>query len=229
MKRTCLLVFLLFVGLTASANAAVTYELFFRSPGLTEQNNAFVLTMPGERFTPVDILIREITTGTDVGVLATENISSFNFSASATGGDGFFDSLVADGSGGFGTNPQPGGGTFSFFAFGPGFGSPGKASTLVSPGVREVRLGTFNLIAPTIGSTTFDVVRGNNDPGDIGTFQTPGLSNVSDATGGFFREGRITLTAIAVPEPSSVILLGMATVLGCVWRRRRSSGRSIAA
>ncbi|TWU56523.1 hypothetical protein Poly51_24340 [Rubripirellula tenax] len=196
------------------ADAAISYELFFRAPELGDMNRVIVPASPGQVFSNVDVFIREIVTDGDTPVLATQRISSYGIDIAAAGSDGRFANVMTDITNGSATAAADDN-TFSYSGLSI-FGQ-GRTAVDVGGGIFEARLGSVDLIAPTIGESMFSLLRTNNDAGDIGTDTV----NLVGRNGGSFIDGSLTLRATAVPEPSSILLLSAAGAVSFYQLRRR--------
>ena len=203
--------FLLLVG-ASPCHGEVVFELFVRAAGVDGIDTEIELN-PSDRIVGVELILRETVTGSSNSFLAQSNLNAFSARVTATDADGNFDNLTLDTTGGFAAGSGEAG-VITFAALGSGFGSPGKPGIEVATNVREIVLGTMDIIAPTSGSTRFTVDDATPNDGDFTTFGSgdQGLETLSaDTGGGFF--GR-TLTVTAVPEPSffALGLLGVGVV-----------------
>ncbi len=221
--RAFLLCFFSVCMLGQHADAALTYGLFFRGGPFTEPSEAIVPVAPGQRFDNVGLFFREVVTDGSTSILASEVIQGYRISVSAMGSDGRFENFVTDETGGFATD-QGAGVTntigFSQFAFNPIRFGLGKQAVETSPGsgIFEARIGTLDLIAPSVGQTTFTSFPADGFPGDIGTSGPRGTELVGFEGGAFVNA---SLTVTAIPEPSSVALLAGLGAFGAFRLHRK--------
>ncbi len=138
--------------------------------------------------------------------------------------------------------PGPSANSFEVTATVPNGTTTGPTGTVVSPGVRQILLGT--LTVNTAAAATFTLQSLSNSPGNLGgsdgnTATLPasgsydldvtdnggksGAAGVQTYTGG--DSSSYTFTVAAVPEPRPMLLTGLAAAVGLgVWVRRRRVG-----
>lgn len=210
--------------LTCQSQAALTYDIFFRT-SLGDQGVFNV--NPGSVF-GASVILRETVTGATPSLIASTNINFFAVDIASSGSDGVFQNFLVDSTGGLPTAANDFN-TIGFSAFGAAFGQPGKTSTVTGAGVREVVLGSVDLVAPTLGTTEFSLLRSATaSPTGWLTAFNPGGSLVTAANnsgGGVVFSGT---TFTAVPEPGSMAVLGVISC-GAIVRFRKRLGRKVVA
>lgn len=235
MKRFVFLAVAIVSFSCGTARGDIIYDLYFRAAGLADGINTTETVASGQSFTGVELILRETVSGGSASLFADDtllpaagsfnragNINSYNANVFATGSNGSFSNLSLNNLGGA-ANPQNDNNTLGYFAIATALGTPGRMATEVTPSVREIVMGTANLTAPTTGSTTFSVQ--DFDPLTEGDFTIFGsgagsLEGAATASGGSFNGHTLTLSA--VPEPSSLMVIGLCAGLGLVRRRSRS-------
>ena len=228
MNRFSLVVCLLLVNATSNCTrAGIVFDIFFRHADFGDSKNATFSFDAGRVFTGTQVIFQETVTAGSVSLLGAANLNAYAVNVGNSGANGSFNTLTLNTAGGFaaGSNDAD---TLNFAAFGVPFGQPGRSSVDIGGGSREAILGTLNLVAPTAGSTTFTLADFN--PGNDGDFTTfasggAGLESLSAASGGGLF-GR-TLTITAVPEPSTLALVGIGLAMGAVRRLRSRRKRSV--
>lgn len=218
MKKLLLLVGLLAVMHGNVAQGEIVYDVYFRLPSIGDGLDSTFSVTPGQSILGVEAVVRETVSGVDTSALAAANVNGFGIDISVVGSDGLTSNKmtnVTGGSAAVSDSPTK----FAYFSFAGGI-APGPDVA----GVREFILGTLDITAPTVGSTTFSLLDPNPAiSGDISTFAAgpgvAGLEAVAAASGGAFRTRSVTLQA--VPEPSSMLVLGAASAVVLVRRRRR--------
>ncbi|TWU38494.1 PEP-CTERM sorting domain-containing protein [Novipirellula artificiosorum] len=172
------------------------------------------------------MILRESIGDTDTSILGASNLNACAVNLSASGSDGTFLNLACDTTGGFETVANDAD-TLSYAAFGPTLMQPGKDSDDLGNKQREVLIGTVDLVAPsTIGETVFRLSDFNPAlDGDFTTFDSSvaglGLESLAVSSGGSFNTRSLTVTA--VPEPSSLVLIGGFITLGASRRCRKNA------
>lgn len=208
---------IVFALLTSDARADLIYDIFYRHADFGDAIDSAINVSSGQTFSGVEIVIRETITGATASQLGLANLNAYAVNVGSSGSNGSFNNLALTTTGGFaaGSNDAD---TLNYAALGPGFGQPGRTSTDLGGGQRLAVLGTVNLVAPTVGSTTFTLADFNPGvDGDFTTFATgaAGLESISAASGpsgGLFGRS-LQMTVSAVPEPSSMALVGLAASL----------------
>ena len=231
MFRTLSLIFLLVITVAPDASAAITYDLVFRLPGAENYASGEILAQPGEEFIGTQILLVETVAEGIQSPLAQANLNAFSARVSAEAGTGAFRNLTLFSEGGI-PGGQNGESVLNMIALGPFLNQPGRNSVSVGERVREALLGTVDLIAPGEAGVTTAFLLDDADPlrdGDFTTFESGafGLESIAQTSGGAFRGGSLTITA--VPEPGSLLALSVIGLGGIVWHRRRSAVRRTAA
>lgn len=210
------------LALTSQLQAALTYDIFFRTS--LGDSGTFNVN-PGSVF-GASVILRETVTGVTPSLMASTNVNFFAVDIAASGSDGVFQNFLVNTTGGFATAANDAN-TIGFSALGVGFGQPGKSSSVVGLGVREAVLGSVDLTAPTTGATSFSLINSSTaSPTGWLTAFNPGGSLVTAAnnSGGGVAFAGTTLNVTAVPEPGSMALLG-AIGCGVVIRFRKRIGR----
>jgi hypothetical protein len=156
-------------------------------------------------------------------------VNFFAVDIASSGSDGNFQNFLVNSTNGFATAANDAN-TIGFAALGTSFGQPGKISTVVGSGVREIVLGSVDLTAPTTGATAFSMVRSAtaSPTGWLTAFNPGGsLVNAANSSGGGIVFSGTTLTA--VPEPSSMAVLGLVGCGALVRLRKRLGRKAVAA
>lgn len=211
--------------LTCQSQAALTYDLFFRT-SLGEQG---VFNVNAGSVFGASVILRETVTGATPSLIAATNVNFFAVDIASTGSDGAFQNFLVDSTGGLPTAANDAN-TIGFSAFGAGFGQPGKTSTVTGAGMREVVLGSVDLVAPTAGATEFSLLRSStaSPTGWLTAFNPSGsLVTAANNSGGGVVFSGTTLNVTAVPEPGSMAVLGVAGC-GALVRFRKRFGRKVA-
>jgi hypothetical protein len=209
------------------------YDIFYRHADFGDAIDSSINVSSGQTFSGVEIVLRETVTGATASQLGLANLNAYAVNVGSSGSNGSFNTLTLSTAGGFaaGSNDAD---TLNYAALGAGLGQPGRSSTALGGGQRLAVLGTVNLVAPTVGSTTFTLADFNPSvDGDFTTFATgaSGLESISAASGpsgGLFGRS-LELNVSAVPEPSSMALVGLAASLYAsrrVLRRKLASAGS---
>lgn len=217
LKRLFALSAIVFGMFVSDARADLIYDIFYRHADFGNAVDSTVNVSSGHTFSGVEIVLRETVTGATVSQLGLANLNAYAVNVGRSGSNGSFNTLTLSTDGGFavGSNDAD---TLNYAALGPSSGQPGRTSTDLGGGQRLALLGTVNLVAPTVGSTTFTLTDFNPGfDGDFTTFATGGaglesISAASGPSGGLFGRS-LTLNVAAVPEPSSFVLAGLAASL----------------
>jgi len=228
----CVFFVLTAVSVCVPANAALVYDLAFRFAGDTTPiaNGANFVVSPNQQFVGVELLLVERVFGPSASIFGDDslvgpannrfgNLLGFQANIAANGADGLFTNAQVNTTGGVANPNNNNFDTVGYMALGNVMSQPGLGSTLLEPGVRAALLGTVDLTAPTLGQTTFTLSDFSANDGDFGTFGVGNLEGAAVASGGSFNNGSFTITA--VPEPSSLVLLGLASGCGAFVRFRR--------
>lgn len=229
------LIFLAAIAFSSSAaNGAITYDLVFRTPGESGEFTSEVSLRSGETLVGVELLLIERVTGSSVSILGNDlgfagaggvdnrfgNLSDFAADLSVTGSDGSFTNLETNTIGGVPNTNLTDDDTIAYTAGGTFFDQPGMQASFVATGVLEVSLGTVDIVAPTVGQSTYNLADIDVNSPNFRTFGVGSLETAAAASGGSFNSGILTVSAI--PEPSSFFGLGFLS-LALTLRRRRNS------
>ncbi len=219
MRTRAVLFFIMMVCASCNiARADLIYDIFFRG-AFGDAIDSTTNATPEQKFTGVQVIFRETVSGGSTSLLAAANLNAYAVNVFNTGSNGTFNTLTLNTSGGF-AGAANDANTLNFVALGISFGQPGRTSTDIGGGRREALLGTLDLVAPTAGSTTFRLADFSSSDGDFTTFLTgaSGLESLAVASGGSLNGRSLTITA--VPEPSSLLLLGIPIAIGLMRRKR---------
>jgi hypothetical protein len=197
--------FLILLASTQVAPAAIVYDMLYRV-GEFESFDGELQVAPASLIGGVEIVLRETVTAGEDSPLE-DGLRTFYIDLLATAPDSIIDPTPTDAFIPAGTAADLENPMSAFVAFGSAPASRVDTETV------EVVLGTADLVGPQMGSTTFSLVDAEPDEPNMV------LAN-DDPVDSLITYRSLTLTAI--PEPSSVVLLGGLGIAGLCVRRRRS-------
>jgi hypothetical protein len=211
------------LGFASTANAALVYDVFIRTSAGDGMSNVIQVS-PGMTFQGAEIIFRETVTDGSTPNFGNSDLGSVGLLVTSSGSGGFSNltgttSLPIADEAAEATGDRIQRASLSFLG--------GVAATEVNTNVFEGVIGTIDLAGPVNPgeSITFSLsdsqpAASNNNWGTFAQGEVPDDSAIQFQS--------LTLTTTAVPEPSSLAMLG-AGFVATMYRRRRKAKPQVAA
>ena len=192
-----------FILTLTSSQGEIVYDMFYR----TSQGDAFdsVILLNAGATVTADIIFRETVDGGTATNIGVNQLGGVGFHLLTNGSDGTF-TIVSRPNFDIPNNNSVNGNDADTISGASPFTGGVAPVTNPSPGVYEANIATVQLTAPSIGnaSTVFSFV--DSQPDGIQNFGGNGVGNGIDDQ--LIQFQSLTLTVIAVPEPSLTAFVG---------------------